>query len=155
MKTFRGVSNNNPGKIAVVVAQFNSYITDALLKGAKEALLGGGVKEEDIEVYFVPGAFEIPLACKRIFTAKEVGGIVALGAVIRGETPHFDFVAGECSKGLMNVSLEFAKPIANGVLTTDTVEQALNRAGIKYGNKGAEAAGSLLSLLALFSESGV
>ncbi len=154
MQTYRG-SSRNDWNISIVVAKFNSYITDSLLKGALDALLDAGVPEKGISVYHVPGAFEIPVACQRILATGKPDGVIALGAVIRGETPHFDFVAGECSKGLMNVSLQSGKPVANGVLTTDNVDQALNRAGIKYGNKGEEAALSLLSLLKVFDESGI
>jgi len=141
--------------VAIVAASFNSMITDSLVKGAVEVLSQAGIGVPNAEIYKVPGAFEIPLTCKRIFSTKNIDGIIALGAVIRGETPHFDFVAGQCAAGVQKVSLEFAKPISFGVLTTDNIDQALNRAGLKYGNKGADAAGALLQLLHMYDEASI
>ncbi|HEY7337263.1 MAG TPA: 6,7-dimethyl-8-ribityllumazine synthase [Bryobacteraceae bacterium] len=125
-------------KFAIVVARFNSAITGALLTGAKEALEGAGAAGFD--VFHVPGSFELPLAAKLLAERRTYDAIVALGAVIRGETPHFDFVAAEAARGLQQVTLETGVPIAFGVLTTDTVEQAESRAGGKRGNKGHDAA---------------
>ena len=156
MNSFSG--KNAPGRIynvAIVVSSFNHLITESLLKASIDVLNANGVSGEFLEIYHVPGAFEIPLTCKRIFHNKNVDGIIALGAIIKGETPHFDFVAGECASGIQKVSLEYSKPISFGVLTTDNVEQALNRAGLKYGNKGADAASALLKLLQLFDEAAV
>ncbi|MDH4261670.1 MAG: 6,7-dimethyl-8-ribityllumazine synthase [Spirochaetia bacterium] len=141
--------------IAIVVSAFNSMITDSLLNGAIGVLSSHGIEAPNCEVYKVPGAFEIPVTCKRIFSGKNIDGIIALGAVIRGETPHFDFVAGECASGVQKVSLEFGKPVSFGVLTTDNVDQALNRAGLKYGNKGADVAGALLQLLYMYDEASI
>lgn len=155
IKTYRGKDSGHKWKISIVTAKFNSYITDSLQKGAIEVLLDSGLSEGDIEIYSVPGAFEIPLACKKIFASDRADGIVALGAVIKGDTPHFDFVAGECAKGINNIALEYAKPIGFGVITTNTVEQALDRAGIKLGNKGAEAAEGVLTQLRTFFEAGL
>lgn len=153
---FSGKSNTRKVyNVAIVAASFNSMITDSLVKGALEVLSQNGISAPNAEVYKVPGAFEIPLTCKRIFTGKNIDGIIALGAVIRGETPHFDFVAGECASGVQKVSLEFAKPISFGVLTTDNIDQALNRAGLKYGNKGSDAANALLQLLHMYDEASI
>lgn len=139
--------------IAIVVSEFNETVTEALLRGALKTLEQNNITSDHIEVYRVPGAFEIPLTCKRIFSKKNSDGIIALGAVIRGETPHFDYVAGQCASGIQSVSLEFNKPVAFGVLTTNTIDEALNRAGLKYGNKGSDCANSLLQQLRLYDES--
>jgi 6,7-dimethyl-8-ribityllumazine synthase len=147
-----------PGRvynIAIVAANFNGMITDALVKGALDVLTRHGIGSPNVEIYRVPGAFEIPITCKRIFAGKNIDGIIALGAVIRGETPHFDFVAGECASGVSKVSLEFGKPVSFGVLTTENIDQALNRAGLKYGNKGCDAANALLQLLHMYDEASI
>ena len=125
-------------RFAIVVARFNAEITQKLLGGAQEALAGAGAS--GVDVFYVPGAFELPLAARQLALTKRYGGIVALGAVIRGETPHFDFVAAEAARGLQQVALECSVPVAFGVLTTDTHRQAEERAGGKHGNKGYDAA---------------
>jgi 6,7-dimethyl-8-ribityllumazine synthase len=127
-------------KFAVLWAHFNSFVTDRLLTGALDALKRRGAADSDIEVLQVPGAWELPMAAKALAEAKKPNAIIALGAVIRGDTPHFDFVAGEAARGLMAVQLETGIPVAFGVLTTDTMEQASDRAGGKHGNKGYDAA---------------
>jgi 6,7-dimethyl-8-ribityllumazine synthase len=128
-------------KFAIVVSRFNSFVVERLLEGALDALKRHGeVADSDITIVKVPGAYELPIAAKRLAQKGEFDAIIALGAVIRGGTPHFDFVAGECNKGLAQVAMEFTLPVAFGVITTDTIEQAIDRAGIKVGNKGAEAA---------------
>ena len=127
-------------KVAVVVGRFNSFITERLLAGATDALTRCGASRDDIEIVRVPGSWELPLAVKTLAAAKRFDAIIALSAVIRGETPHFDYVAGEASRGLAQVSLETGVPVAFGVLTTNTVEQAVDRAGAKSGNKGFDAA---------------
>ena len=127
-------------KIAVVCARFNGFITDRLLAGALDALKRSGVAESDIEIVKVPGAWELPLAAQTIAELKKHDAIVALGAVIRGDTPHFDHVAGQAALGLAAVQLETGVPVAFGVLTTHTIEQAIDRAGGKSGNKGYDAA---------------
>lgn len=132
-------------KFAIVVSRFNSFITERLVEGAVDCLLRHGAKEEDIDVVKVPGAFELPLIAKKL-AQKDYDAVIALGAVIRGETPHFDYVAAEVSKGIAAASLEVGKPISFGVLTTDTVEQAIDRAGTKAGNKGWEAALSAIEM---------
>jgi 6,7-dimethyl-8-ribityllumazine synthase len=127
-------------KFAVLCAQFNSFITDRLLTGALDALERGGAAAADIQIMKVPGAWELPMAAKAVAEANKPDAIIALGAVIRGDTPHFDFVAGEAASGLMAVQLETGIPVAFGVLTTNTVEQANDRTGGKHGNKGYDAA---------------
>jgi len=136
-------------RIAIVAGRFNSFIVDHLLGGAVDTLVRHGVDEKSIDVIYTPGAFEIPLAAQRAAAAKQYDGIIALGCVIRGATPHFDYVAGECVKGIAAVALKFDTPVAFGVLTVDTIEQAVERAGTKAGNKGAEAAMSVLEMVSL------
>jgi 6,7-dimethyl-8-ribityllumazine synthase len=135
-------------KVAVVVSRFNAFITDRLLEGALDALRRHGVEEKGITVVKVPGSFEIPLGVRRAAGTK-VDAVVALGALIRGGTPHFDYLSAEVTKGIAQVMLETGVPVAFGVLTTDTVEQAIERAGTKAGNKGAEAAQSALEMASL------
>ena len=140
-------------KIAIVVSRFNSFIVESLLEGAIDALKRhGNVADDDVTVVRVPGAYELPVAAKRIAAKGEFDAIIAIGAVIRGGTPHFDFVAGECNKGLAQVAMEFTIPVAFGVITTDTIEQAIDRAGTKAGNKGAEAALSALEMVNVLSQ---
>jgi len=135
-------------KFAIVVSRFNSFIVESLLEGAIDALKRHGeVADEDITVIRVPGAYELPVAAKRIAQKGGYDAIIAIGAVIRGGTPHFDFVAGECNKGLAQVAMEFTLPVAFGVITTDSIEQSIERAGTKMGNKGAEAALSALEMV--------
>jgi len=155
IKTYEGDFKQVSGRFALVVGRFNSFVVESLLQGAIDALLRQGISESDIEIYRVPGAFEIPLAVKRVAAAGKYDAIVALGAVIRGGTPHFEYVAGECTKGLGVVSLEYNLPVAFGVLTVDTIEQAIERSGTKAGNKGAEAAMSALEMIGLFKEAGI
>lgn len=133
--------------LGIVLGRFNSFIGDALLSGAIDVLARHGVDTSNITVVNVPGAFEIPLAVKKMASSGKYDGVVALGAVIRGSTPHFDFVAGECAKGLNSVQLETGVPVGFGVLTVDTIEQAIERAGTKAGNKGAEAAMTVLEMV--------
>ena len=140
-------------KFAIVVSRFNSFVVDRLLEGAVDALQRhGNVADDDITVVKVPGAYELPVAAKRIAQQGKYDAIIAIGAVIRGGTPHFDFVAGECNKGLAQVAMEFTLPVAFGVITTDTIEQAIDRAGIKVGNKGAEAALSALEMVNVLTQ---
>jgi len=138
-----------PVKVAIAAAQFNRFISDELLAGALEALARHGVDEQNITVAWVPGAYELPLACKQLLDSGHFDGVIALGAVIRGGTPHFDFVAGECARGLQRVSLDHGKPVMFGVLTTDTIEQALERAARDQGNKGFDVALGLLNMIDL------
>ncbi len=126
--------------VGIVVSRFNSFICERLLEGAIDALVRHGASEADITVARIPGAFEIPLAAKAMIASKKFDAVICLGAVIRGSTPHFEYVSSEVSKGVASVSLDSGVPVAFGVLTTDTIEQAVERAGTKAGNKGFEAA---------------
>lgn len=133
-------------KIALVVSRFNSFISERLVEGAIDALVRHGADRDTIDLVRVPGAYEIPLAAKKVAQKGSYDGIICLGAVIRGATPHFDYVSAEVSKGIASVSLDCGLPIAFGVLTTDTIEQAIERAGTKAGNKGFEAAMSVIEM---------
>lgn len=139
VRTIEGDLQGKGLSFTIVLSRFNSFITDRLLSGALDALVRHGVEEENIRVVKVPGAFEIPLAVRKA-AAGEVSGVIALGALIRGGTPHFDYISAEVTKGVAQVMLDTGMPVSFGVLTTDTVEQAIERAGTKAGNKGAEAA---------------
>ena len=152
MKTIEGDLTIKNKKIALVAGRFNSFVVEHLISGAKEALLKHGADESDIDLLYVPGAFEIPLALKKTANSGKYDGIVALGAVIRGGTPHFEFVAGECVKGISQVALDSEIPIAFGVLTVDTVEQAIERSGSNSENKGAEAAESTIRMINLLEK---
>ncbi|GAB3037080.1 6,7-dimethyl-8-ribityllumazine synthase [Bowmanella dokdonensis] len=135
-------------KFAIVVSRFNSFVVESLVDGALDTLERiGEVNDQDITLVRVPGAYELPVVAKKLAEKKHFDAIIALGAVIRGGTPHFDFVAGECNKGLAQVSLEFGIPVAFGVITTDNIEQAIERSGTKAGNKGAEAAMGALEMV--------
>ncbi|MCL1078840.1 6,7-dimethyl-8-ribityllumazine synthase [Parashewanella spongiae] len=148
MNVVEGNIEAKNAKVAIVISRFNSFIVESLLDGALDTLKRfGNVNDDNITVVRVPGAVELPLAARRVAASGKFDGIIALGAVIRGGTPHFDLVAGECNKGLAQVSLEFDTPVAFGVLTTDTIEQAIERAGTKAGNKGGEAALSVLEMV--------
>ncbi len=146
-----GAGSPRPG-IALVAARFNELITSKLVSGALDALHRHGISEEDIRLAWVPGAFEIPLAAQKLAAKPEIGAVICLGAVIRGSTPHFDYVASEAAKGTAQVSLASGKPVIFGVLTTDTIEQAIERAGTKAGNKGFEAAVTAIEMLNLLGE---
>ena len=152
LKTFEGHFNVKGARFALVCSRFNSFIVDALEGGAVDALIRHGAKESDIHVVKAPGAYELPLAVQKVAATGRYDAIIALGAVIRGSTPHFDHVAGECVKGLSSVSLQHGIPVAFGVLTVDTIEQAIERAGTKAGNKGAEAALSSIEMVNLIRE---
>ncbi len=136
-------------KIAILCARFNNFIVDSLVGGAIDVLCRSGLSEEDITLVKVPGAYEMPLIADMLGQSGDYDGIIALGAVIRGSTPHFDYVAGEAAKGLSTASMESSVPIAFGVLTVDTIEQAIERAGTKAGNKGGEAASTLVEMISL------
>jgi 6,7-dimethyl-8-ribityllumazine synthase len=139
-------------KVAIVASRFNDFITARLMEGALDALNRHGVADKDITICKVPGAFEIPSVAARLATGADVDGIICLGAVIRGSTPHFDYVASEVSKGVAHVGLNAKVPVIFGVLTTDTIEQAIERAGTKSGNKGFDAGMALLEMMDLFSQ---
>lgn len=133
-------------KYAIVVARFNHFITDRLVEGCLDALKRHEVKDEEISIVRVPGAFEIPLVAKKLAKNDDIDAVICLGAVIRGDTPHFDYVCAEVSKGVAQVGLESEKPVIFGVVTTDNIDQAVQRAGVKSGNKGAEAAISAIEM---------
>jgi 6,7-dimethyl-8-ribityllumazine synthase len=151
IQTTEGNLAPNTGKYVIVVARWNSFVVEHLLEGAVDALRRHGIADEQLHIVRVPGAFEIPLACQAAAKRDDCDAIIALGAVIRGGTPHFDYVAGECTKGLAQVQMDCAKPIAFGVLTVDSIEQAIERSGTKAGNKGAEAAMSALEMVNLLN----
>ncbi|MEX0890328.1 MAG: 6,7-dimethyl-8-ribityllumazine synthase [Balneolaceae bacterium] len=136
-------------RVAVVAANWNSMITDEMLNGAIETLKEYGIDEGRITVVRCPGAYELPLSCKLFIEKVEIDGVIAIGAVIRGETPHFDYVCDAVNRGIMELNLTSGKPVTFGVLTTDTVDQAMERAGVDRGNKGAEAALALCDMIAL------
>ncbi len=152
VKEIVGVLDVKDTRFCLVVSSFNSFVVESLLSGALDTLKRHGAAEADITVVRVPGAFEMPLVLEKIAAKGDCDAIVALGAVIRGGTPHFEYVAGECVKGMAQVSLKHGMPIAFGVLTVDTIEQAIERAGTKAGNKGAEAAMSAIEMVNLLRQ---
>jgi len=154
MRTIEGKLSAAGLKFALVISRFNSFITERLLEGALDCLRRQGVADDNILVVRVPGAWEIPLTAKRLAQAKAYDAVICLGAVIRGSTPHFDYVAAEVSKGIAQVSLESGVPIGFGILTTDTLEQAIERAGSKAGNKGFAAAEAAIEMVNLLKELG-
>ena len=139
-KHFEGVLLGKGLKFGLVVSRFNEFITKKLLEGAQDALLRHGVSQEDIEVAWVPGSFEIPLIAKKLVQTKRYDAVICLGAVVRGGTPHFEYIAAEVTKGIAKVGLDTGLPVIYGVITADTLEQAIERAGTKMGNKGFDAA---------------
>ncbi|MGM0395854.1 MAG: 6,7-dimethyl-8-ribityllumazine synthase [Bacillota bacterium] len=152
MKTYEGNLIGEGLKFGIVVGRFNEFIGSKLLGGAIDALKRHGVEEENIEIAWVPGAFEIPLAAKKMSNSERYDGVITLGAVIRGSTPHFDYVSSEVTKGVAHVSLESNVPVVFGVLTTDTIEQAIERAGTKAGNKGYDAAMTAIEMANLMKQ---
>lgn len=152
MKEFKGKLLISNARIGIVVARFNELVTKSLLNGALETLERLGIHKENISIAWVPGAFEIPLTAQTMAETNNFDAIVCLGAVIRGATPHFDFVAGQAAAGIAKIALENKIPVIFGVLTTDTIEQALERAGTKAGNKGAEAAESAIEMISLLQQ---
>jgi 6,7-dimethyl-8-ribityllumazine synthase len=154
VNTITGDFNAQGARFAVVAGRFNSFIVDHLVNGAVDTLVRHGVEAKGIDVVHAPGAFEIPLVVQRLAATKQYDAIIAVGCVIRGATPHFEYVAGECAKGIAAVALKFDVPVAFGVLTVDTIEQAVERAGTKSGNKGAEAAMSALEMASLLKRLG-
>jgi 6,7-dimethyl-8-ribityllumazine synthase len=154
IQTIEGQLTIRGARIALLVSRFNSFVVDSLLSGAIDTLRRHGAEDRDLHIVRVPGAYEMPIAAKRLAASQRYEVIIALGAVIRGGTPHFEYVAGECTKGLSQVSLQHDIPIAFGVLTVDSIEQAIERAGTKAGNKGAEAAMSAIEMVNLLREIG-
>ena len=145
-KHFEGMLLGKGLKFGLVISRFNEFVTKKLLEGAQDALLRHGVNQVDIEVAWVPGSFEIPLIAKKLAQSKRYDAIICLGAVVRGGTPHFEYIATEASKGIARVSLETGLPIIYGIITADTLEQAIERAGTKMGNKGFEAAENAIEM---------
>ena len=148
-KNFEGLLLGKGLKFGIVVSRFNDFITNKLLEGAQDALLRHGVRQEDIDIARVPGAFEIPLVAQRLAQTKKYDAIICLGAVIRGGTPHFEYVASEVSKGIARVGLDTGLPVSFGIITADTLEQAIERAGTKQGNKGFDAAVDAIEMASL------
>lgn len=154
IKVIEGDFTQCSGRFALVVGRFNGFVVESLVEGAVDTLRRHGIKDDQITLVRVPGAYEMPLAAKRVAETGQYDAIVALGAVIRGGTPHFDYVAGEASSGLGAISLETNVPVSFGVLTVDSIEQAIERSGTKAGNKGAEAAATALEMVSLFRKLG-
>lgn len=154
MRVYEGHLTDAGGRYGIIVSRFNSLITGRLLDGALDALRRHGVTDDRIDVYWVPGSFEVPVLLKRLVTGGGYDALVTLACVIRGGTPHFDYVSNEITKGVAQISMAHAVPVGFGVLTCDTVEQAIDRAGVKSGNKGAEAALAALEMLSLFQRMG-
>jgi 6,7-dimethyl-8-ribityllumazine synthase len=151
-KQYEGKLISEKARYGIIVGRFNEFISGKLLAGALDALKRHGAAEEDIEVAWVPGSFEIPLAAQKMAESGKYDAVITLGAVIRGSTPHFDYVAAEVSKGVAQVSLKTGIPVIFGVLTTDTIEQAVERAGTKAGNKGYDAAVTAIEMVNLFKQ---
>jgi 6,7-dimethyl-8-ribityllumazine synthase len=144
------LSLNGKEKVAIVNGRFNHIITDRLVEGAKDTFLRHGGSEDNLDLILVPGAFEIPFALKKALQSDKYDAVCCVGAIIRGSTPHFDYISAEATKGIATVALEFGRPVSNGVLTTDTIEQAIERAGSKVGNKGSEAMTTIIEMLSLY-----
>jgi 6,7-dimethyl-8-ribityllumazine synthase len=155
MRTLQGKLKAKGFKIAIVVSKFNSFLSDRLLEGACEALEKTGAEGDDLTVYKVPGSFEVPLMAKKVAAARAADGILCIGALVRGDTPHFDFLSAEVTKGLAQVAMEEGIPVSFGILTVDTIEQGIERSGTKAGNKGYEAALALVEMLNLVKEAGL
>jgi 6,7-dimethyl-8-ribityllumazine synthase len=155
MKTYQGKLQAKGLKIGLVLSRFNQFISERLLEGALDALYKLGAEEEDISIFKVPGSFEIPVVAKKLAQTKNVDGIICLGVLIRGDTPHFDFLGAEVTKGLAQIAMEEGVPVSFGILTVDTIEQGIERAGTKAGNKGYDAAFALVETLNLITESGL
>lgn len=151
-KIYQGSLTAKGKKFGIVVSRFNDFITQKLLEGAVDKLTRSGTTAENIEIMWVPGSFEVPLACLKMARSKEYDAVIALGAVIRGATAHFEYVSSEMAKGISKVSLDTATPVIFGVITTDSLEQAIERAGTKSGNKGAQAAESAIEMVNLLAD---
>ncbi|MFW2381093.1 MAG: 6,7-dimethyl-8-ribityllumazine synthase [Acidimicrobiales bacterium] len=152
MKTITGSMTANGLRVGIVCGRFNQLITDRLLSGALDALERHGTAENDITLAWIPGAYEAPLVARTLADRDDIDGVICLGAVIRGATSHYDFVAGQAASGIQRAALDSGKPVIFGILTTDTLEQALDRAGAKVGNKGAEAALSLIETISVLNQ---
>jgi len=151
-ETIQGFLNAKGKKFAIVASRFNELISNQLINGAIDCLIRHGAEEKELKVVWVPGSFEIPLAAKKISASKKYDAVICVGAVIRGDTPHFDYVAAEVSKGIAHVGLDTGIPVIFGIITSDSLEQALERAGVKAGNKGWDAALAAVEMVDLFSK---
>ncbi len=155
MKILEGKLNlKGDEKVAIINSRFNHIITDRLVEGAKDCFIRNGGDVKNLDLILVPGAFEIPFALDKVLASNKYDAVCCVGAVIRGDTPHFDYISAEATKGIATVALKYAKPVSNGLLTTNTIEQAIERAGSKAGNKGAEAMLSIIEMLNLYKEIG-
>jgi 6,7-dimethyl-8-ribityllumazine synthase len=155
MDTYQGKLQAKGLKIGIILSRFNQFISERLLEGAMDALYKLGAEDKDISLYKVPGSFEVPVVAKKLALAKKVDGILCLGALIRGDTPHFDFLSSEVIKGLAQISMDDGVPVSFGILTVDTIEQGIERAGTKAGNKGYDSALSLIETLNLLKDAGL
>ncbi len=155
MKTYEGKLKAEGLKIGIILSRFNQFISGRLLEGALDALNKLGATDKDISIYKVPGSFEVPVIAKKLAEGKKVDGIICLGALIRGDTPHFDYLSAEVTKGLAQISMEEGIPVSYGILTVDTIEQGIERAGTKVGNKGYDATFSLIETINLIKNSGL
>lgn len=155
MDTYQGKLQAKGLKIGIILSRFNQFISERLLEGAMDALYKLGAEDKDISLYKVPGSFELPVIAKKLALAKKVDGILCLGALIRGDTPHFEFLSAEVTKGLAQISMDDGIPVSFGVLTVDTIEQGIERAGTKAGNKGYDSAFSLIETLNLIKDAGL
>ena len=154
MKIIEGKLALKSEKVAIISTRWNHFITDRLVEGAKDAFLRHGGSQENLELILAPGAFELPLVLERVLATKKYDSIVCIGAVIRGATPHFDYISAEATKGIASMALKASTPVAFGLLTTDTIEQAIERAGTKAGNKGFEAMVTSIEMMSLYREIG-
>jgi len=152
MNIIEGLLHNVPGKFAIVAARFNQLIVDRLIEGAEDALTRHGVSDDKLDLVWVPGSFELPLVAKQLAAKPEYAAVICLGCVIQGETDHYDYVCGQTASGIARVALETGKPIIFGMLTCDTLEQAMNRAGGKAGNKGSDAALAALEMVSVLKQ---
>lgn len=155
METYQGKLQAKGYKIGIITSRFNQFISERLLEGALDALYKMGAADEDISIYKVPGSFELPVLAKKLAASGRVNGILCLGVLIRGDTPHFDYLSAEVTKGLAQIAMDEGIPVAYGVLTVETIEQGIERAGTKAGNKGYDAAFSLVETLNVLKESGL
>ncbi|NOZ63604.1 MAG: 6,7-dimethyl-8-ribityllumazine synthase [Caldiserica bacterium] len=154
MKEVKGSLISKGKRYGIVISRFNEFISSRLLSGAVDTLLRHGAKEEEIEVYWIPGSFEVPMAASKVAQKKDIDGVICLGTLIRGDTPHFDYIAKEVSKGIAEVALKSGKPVIFGIITADTLEQAIERAGTKAGNKGRDAALAVIEMVNLLENIG-
>ncbi len=155
MKTYEGKLKAEGLKIGIILSRFNQFISGRLLEGALDALNKLGAAEKDISIYKVPGSFEVPILAKKLAEAKKVDGIICLGVLIRGDTPHFDYLCAEVTKGLAQISMDEGIPVSYGILTVDTIEQGIERAGTKAGNKGYDSTFSLIETIDLIKKAGL